>query len=114
MEQSPESLAQEIAIMREQLSKVNKAIDLYESVATQNLGKKDTQSKGETSEKHVDLFMETDRLMKAVRGPVDMIFSNFENVSLILSFCQEMLNPLKYPSHDEDFSWESRYMSCGE
>lgn len=109
MEQSPESLAQEIAIMREQLSKVHKAIDLYESVATQNLGKKDTQSKGKTSEKHVDLFMETDRLMKAARGPV-MIFSNFENVSLILLFCKEMLNPLKYPSHDEDFSWESRYM----
>lgn len=79
MEKTPESLAQEIAAMREQLSKVSKAIDVYESVATGNLDKKDTQSKGEISQKHVELFVETDRLMKKVRGPVDMVFSNFEN-----------------------------------
>lgn len=82
MEKTPESLAQEIAAMREQLSKVSKAIDVYESVATGNLDKEDTQSKGEISQKHVELFVETDRLMKKVRGPVDMVFSNFENVSL--------------------------------
>ncbi|TGO27260.1 hypothetical protein BPAE_0045g00590 [Botrytis paeoniae] len=79
MEKSPESLAQEIASMREQLSKVSEAIDAYESVATQNLAKKDIQSKGEISQKHVELFMETDRLVRKVRGPVDMVFSNFEN-----------------------------------
>ncbi|KAG4027317.1 hypothetical protein MFRU_031g00650 [Monilinia fructicola] len=79
MEKTPESLAQEIASMRERLSKVSKAVDIYESVATQNLAKKDIKSKGETGETHVNLFMETDSLMKAVRGPVDMVFSNFEN-----------------------------------
>ncbi|CAD6445816.1 f8921658-439b-4469-aae0-2ac0945003d8 [Sclerotinia trifoliorum] len=79
MEKTPESLAQEIAAMREQLNKVSKAINAYESVATGNFDKKDTQSKGEISQKHVELFMETDRLMKKVRGPVDMVFSNFEN-----------------------------------
>lgn len=84
MEKSPESLAQEIASMREQLSRVSEAIDAYESVATQNLAKKDIQSKGEISQKHVELFMETDRLVKKVRGPVDMVFSNFENVSLLV------------------------------
>lgn len=84
MEKSPESLAQEIASMREQLSKVSEAIDAYESVATQNLAKKDIQSKGEISQKHVELFMETDKLVRKVRGPVDMVFSNFENVSLLV------------------------------
>lgn len=84
MEKSPESLAQEIASMREQLSRVSETIDAYESVATQNLAKKDIQSKGEISQKHVELFMETDRLVKKVRGPVDMVFSNFENVSLLV------------------------------
>ncbi|KAF7870251.1 uncharacterized protein EAF02_009441 [Botrytis sinoallii] len=79
MEKSPESLAQEIASMREQLSKVSEAIDTYESVATRNLAKKDIQSKGEISQKHVELFMETDRLVRKARGPVDMVFSNFEN-----------------------------------
>ncbi|ESZ91778.1 hypothetical protein SBOR_7848 [Sclerotinia borealis F-4128] len=78
-ESTHESLAQEIATMREQLSKVSQAIDIYETVATRNLIREDIKSKGETSEKHVKLFMETDRLMKAVRGPVDMVFSNFEN-----------------------------------
>lgn len=90
MEKTPESLAQEIASMRERLSKVSKAVDIYESVATQNLAKKDIKSKGETGETHVNLFMETDSLMKAVRGPVDMVFSNFENVSLVL-FWNEIL-----------------------
>ncbi|KAF7871817.1 hypothetical protein EAF04_003924 [Stromatinia cepivora] len=79
MEKTPESLAQEIACMREQLSKVSKAIDVYESVATGNVHKKGIQPRGETSQKHGELFMETDRLMKKVRGPVDMVFSNFEN-----------------------------------
>ncbi|TEY83831.1 hypothetical protein BOTCAL_0024g00400 [Botryotinia calthae] len=79
MAKSPESLAQEIASMREQLGRVSETIDAYESVATQNLAKKDTRSKGEISQKHVELFMETDRLVKKVRGPVDMVFSNFEN-----------------------------------
>ncbi|QSZ29967.1 hypothetical protein DSL72_004485 [Monilinia vaccinii-corymbosi] len=79
MKKSPESLSQDIATMREQLKKVSCAIDTYEAVATQNLGKRDIRCRGETGEKHVDLFMETKRLIKVVRGPVDMVFTHFEN-----------------------------------
>ncbi|PQE33396.1 O-methyltransferase protein [Rutstroemia sp. NJR-2017a WRK4] len=79
MEKTAESLAQEVAAMREMLSKVSTAIDVYAETATKNLGRKDVRSRGEASEKHVDLFMATSKLMSTVRGPVDMVFSNFEN-----------------------------------
>lgn len=80
MEKTAESLAQEIAAMKDMLSKVNTAIDVYAETATRNLERKDIKSSGEASEKHVDLFMATSKLMRTVRGPVDMVFSNFENV----------------------------------
>jgi len=80
MEKTAESLAQEVAAMKDMLSKVSTAIDVYAETATKNLGRKDVKSLGEVSEKHVDLFMATSNLMSTVRGPMDMVFSNFENV----------------------------------
>ncbi|KAM3065358.1 hypothetical protein ACMFMG_011519 [Clarireedia jacksonii] len=79
MEKTAESLAQEVAAMKDMLSKVSTAIDVYAEIATKNLGRKDINSSGEVSEKHVNLFMATSNLMTTVRGPVDMVFSNFEN-----------------------------------
>jgi hypothetical protein len=81
MEKTQETLAQEIAAMRHHLGEVSAAIDAYETVATQNLGQKSITSSGAVSEKHTALFLESSKLLTTVRGPVDMMFSNIENVS---------------------------------
>lgn len=81
MDRNAESLAQEIAAMRHMLGKVSAAIDVYADRATKNVGQKDITAVGEVTETHTALFMETSKLLRTVRGPVDMVFTNFENVS---------------------------------
>ena len=81
MEKNADTLAQEIAAMKDMLSKVGAAIDICAGKATKNLGQKDPIALGEVNETHTSLVMETSKLLRTVRGPVDMVFTNFENVS---------------------------------
>lgn len=81
MSKSVESLQQEVAAIKQLLSSVGAAVDAYAEVAIKNVDKPSSSDAGEVGEKHTALFMETSKLLRTVRGPVDMIFSNFENVS---------------------------------
>jgi hypothetical protein len=82
MEKTPESVAAEIAALRHTLSEATAAIDKYAEIATQNVGNKDSTASGEVSESHRALFLKTSKLLTMVRGPVDMVISNFENVGI--------------------------------
>jgi hypothetical protein len=82
MEKTPESVAAEIAALRHSLSEVTAAIDKYAEIATQNVGNKDSTASGDVSESHKALFPKTSKLLTTVRGPVDMVISNFENVRI--------------------------------
>jgi hypothetical protein len=82
MNKSAESLQQEIAAIKQLLSSVGAAVDTYADVAIKNVGGQTSISDaGEVAEKQTALVMETSKLLRTVRGPVDMVFSNFENVS---------------------------------
>jgi hypothetical protein len=81
MNKSAESLQREIAAIKQLLSSVDAAVDAYADVAIKNVGRTSISDAGEVAEKQTALFMETSKLLRTVRGPVDMVFSNFENVS---------------------------------
>lgn len=82
MEKTPESVAAEIAALKHSLMEVGDAVDKYAQIATQNVGNKDSTASGEVSESHRALFLKTSKLLTTVRGPVDMVISNFENVGI--------------------------------
>jgi hypothetical protein len=81
MEKTESAVAEEIAALRQTLSKVSSAIDSYAEIATRNVGDKSIAASGEVNEAHTALYMEARELLTTVRGPVDMVFSHFENVS---------------------------------
>lgn len=83
MERTSESVAQEVAAMKHMLSRVSDAIDAYADIATINVGQKNPTALGEVNESHTALVMETSKLLRTIRGPADMVFSNFENVSVL-------------------------------
>jgi hypothetical protein len=80
MEKTPEIVAQENAAIQQALEEVRLAAEQHAQVSTKNAGKTGITESGEVSESHRELFLKSHKLMRAVRGPVDMIFSHFENV----------------------------------
>lgn len=87
MEKNPESVAQEIAAIRQSLKEVSAAVDKYAEVATKNVSLAGTVAAGEVSEYHTALFMESHKFMRTARGPLDMVFSHTENVSNLIIGC---------------------------
>ncbi|RFU31747.1 hypothetical protein B7463_g4589, partial [Scytalidium lignicola] len=79
MERTPESVAAEVAALKQSLSEVTAAIDRYAELATQNVGNRDVTASGGVSQSHRDLYLKTSKLLRTVRGPVDMVTANFEN-----------------------------------
>ena len=82
MERTPESVAAEIAALKHSLSEVTAAIDRYAEIAAQNVGNKDSAAAGEVLESHRAMFLKTGKLLTTVRGPVDTVIANFENVGI--------------------------------
>lgn len=82
MEKTTESVVGEIAALRQALKDVSTAIDNYAEKAIQNVGNKSAEASGEVSELHKALFLKTSSLARTVRGPVDMLISHFEDVSI--------------------------------
>lgn len=80
MEKTADSVAAEVAALRQSLSEVSAAVDRYAELATQNVGNKDVTASGDVSQSHRDLYLKSRRLLQTVRGPVDMVISNFEQV----------------------------------
>ena len=88
MKKTAESVAEEVRALKRMLGRVGAAINKYAEIATRNVGKKNMTGSGEISESHKALFLKTNKLLKTVRGPLDMAISHFENVSI------SRLNPL--------------------
>jgi hypothetical protein len=80
MEKTAESVSQEVAALKQILAQVSAAIDNYAEIATKNVGQKSIEASGEVSDLKTVLFMETHKLMRTARGPLNMVFSHFENV----------------------------------
>lgn len=76
-----QSIAERVASLKGMLSQVSTAIDHYAEIATKNVGARSIAQSGEIAEAHTALFMETNKLLRGVRGPLDMVFTHFENVS---------------------------------
>ena len=87
MEKTPESVAQEIAAIRQSLKEVSAAVDRYAEIATKNVSQAGTTAAGEVSESHTALFMESHKFIRTARGPLDMVFSHTENVSNLNISC---------------------------
>lgn len=83
MAKSAESVTQEIAGIEQALEDVRLAAIEYAQVSSKNAGKAGMVEFGEVSNTHTALFLKTHNLLRAVRGPADMIWSHFENVRFI-------------------------------
>lgn len=115
MNKTPESVAQEIAAIRLSLAQASAAVDRYAEIATRNVSLQnedangsaangdangsankptDIVASGELSDAHTNLFMQCHALLRTARGPVDMIFSHFENVRSLLASSPLLLSIL--------------------
>jgi len=79
--------AQDNAV-KEALKDVTAAADQYYKLSAQSAGQNGVRrdgvnSAGELTVSHNQLFVKAMQLVRAIRGPVDMLFAHFENVSCI-------------------------------
>jgi len=81
MEKTADSVAAEIAALKHSLTEVTAAVNEYAELAVQNVGNKDVMASGSVKQSHKDLFLKTNKLLRTVRGPVDMVTAHLENVS---------------------------------
>jgi hypothetical protein len=95
MERTPDSVAREIEAIRHALAVVSAAVDRYAEIATQNVGQTSPTDSCEVGASHTALFMETHKLLRVARGPVDMVYSHFENVRVFLIFLLRLCGCLK-------------------
>ena len=79
---SPSSLQDESPITQA-LKDVTAAVEKYTAIVPTNAENASVTEKAEVSDAQTAMFRETTKLLLAVRGPVDMIFSHFENVSAV-------------------------------
>lgn len=81
---SPEAISQQNAAIREQLSLVSSLVEQYTATTAANAGNSKTltvQEHGEQSRIHTAVVQETQKLLHAIKGPVDSVYSHFENVN---------------------------------
>lgn len=80
---SPEAVAQQNAAMKSQLAHVSALVEDYTQISTENAGKSvSIEENGKQSAAHTAVVQETYKLLHAIKGPVDSVYSHFENVSL--------------------------------
>jgi hypothetical protein len=77
---TPEAVAAQNAAIQRALKSVSSLADSYNGISTKNVGKEGMQEVGEVSEARNSLVMETWKLLRTIRGPVDTLFEHFENV----------------------------------
>jgi hypothetical protein len=82
MEKIAESIAAEISFLMHSLREVNVEIENYSEVVTNNVANKGMSDPGEVSESHKALVLKTNALLTTVRGPVDLLISNVQNVNI--------------------------------
>lgn len=80
---SPEAVAQQNAAMKSQLAHVSALVEDYTQISTENAGKSvSIEENGKQSAAHTAVVQETYKLLHAIKGPVDSVYSHFENVAL--------------------------------
>lgn len=77
---TPEVVAQENAAIQEALEEVTAAAKAYAQVSSANAGKAGLVEAGKVTESKTSLHLKAQRLLQAVRGPVDLVTSHQENV----------------------------------
>jgi hypothetical protein len=82
---TPEMAAQENAAIQKALEDVTAAVKTYAEVSLANAGKAGITEAGEVTESKLSLQLKSDRLLKTVRGPIDMVVSHQENVRNLLA-----------------------------
>jgi hypothetical protein len=80
MAKTPEMVAQENAVIQVALEDVTSAAKAYAQVSSANASKTGITESGEVTQSKRSLYLKSQRLIQAVRGPVDMIFCHQENV----------------------------------
>lgn len=81
MANTPETIAQQNAAIKQALDETNALAEMYSKISSAHAGASGTQEPGEIGKAHTALSLQTAKLLRTVRGPVDMVFSHFENVS---------------------------------
>jgi hypothetical protein len=84
MNKTPEMLADEHAAIDQLLKVVQDAADRYKKVSLTHAGQGDIAGMVKAHQAQTELTVNTQKLVAAVRGPVDMIFSHQEAVSDLL------------------------------
>jgi hypothetical protein len=82
---TPEAVAQENAAIQEALEEVTAASKAYAQVSSANAGKAGLIEAGKVTESKLSLHLKAQRLLQAVRGPVDLVTSHQENVRSLLA-----------------------------
>lgn len=75
-----EAVAQENASIQEALEEAFAAATAYADINIDNVGKPGISEIGDVSQAQRTLVTKANKLLQAARGPVNMIFSHFENV----------------------------------
>jgi len=73
---TPEMVVQENAAIQKALEDVTAAVKAYAQISSANAGKAGIIEAGEVTESKLGLQLKSDRLLKTVRGPVDMVVSH--------------------------------------
>jgi len=82
---TPEMVAQEMAAIQEALDTVIAATKEYAQTSLANVGKTGIIESGDVTESKRNLHLKTERLLQAVRGPVDNMFRHQESVRIQLA-----------------------------
>jgi hypothetical protein len=77
-----ETAAKQIAAMTTALEDVTKDLKVYSSFIQHGTNGQDLESIGNVGQSYVDLVASIRALNRSVRGPVDMVISQIENVSV--------------------------------
>lgn len=75
MAENSDQIIQQNAAIKQQLATVIALAEQYEKASTQNSTKEVTSA-------HTALCAETHKLLRTVRGPLDSVWSHFENVRI--------------------------------
>jgi hypothetical protein len=82
MANTAEAIAQQNAAIQQALKETSALAEEYAKISSKYAGASGIQESGEVSQAHTALSQQTAKLVRTVRGPVDMLFYHFENVRI--------------------------------
>lgn len=85
MANTPETTSEQNAAIKQVLEETNALAEKYFKISSKHANG-GIQEPADIGEVHTALSLQTAKLLRTIRGPVDMIFSHFENVSYDIPF----------------------------